>query len=91
VKTQELQWNWADASKLRWGKYTAKLLFVYDDGKRDVPVEGEVSFWVIPWRLVGGGIFVAIFVLIGLKSTLQNLWRKTFGKKEIKNSSNAKK
>lgn len=73
---QELVWNWKDASKLRWGKYTAKLVLVYDDGKRDVPIEGEVSFWVIPWRLVGGGLLIAIFVLIGLKSTLQNAWRK---------------
>jgi len=48
----ELDWNWKDASKLRWGKYTAKLLLTYDDGQRDVPIEGEVSFWVLPWRLV---------------------------------------
>ena len=75
---QELKWNWADASKLRWGKYNAKLVLVYDDGKRDVPIEGEVSFWVMPWRLVGGGLVILIFVLIGLKSTLQNIWNKIF-------------
>jgi hypothetical protein len=73
---QELKWNWADASKLRVGKYTAKLLLVYDNGQRDVPIEGEVSFWVVPWRLIGGGLLVLIFVLIGLKSTLQNWYRK---------------
>jgi heme/copper-type cytochrome/quinol oxidase subunit 2 len=48
----ELKWNFADASKLRWGKHTAKLLVVYDNGQRDVPIEGEVTFWVIPWRLI---------------------------------------
>jgi hypothetical protein len=81
----ELKWNFTEMSKLRWGKYTAKMLLVYDDGKRDVPVEAEVSFWVVPWRLIGGGLIVAIFVLIGLKSTLQNLWRKVrriFGKED---------
>jgi hypothetical protein len=73
---QELKWNWSEASKLRFGKYTAKLVMVYDDGQRDIPLEGEVSFWVVPWRLVGGALLIAIFVLIGLKSTLQNWYRK---------------
>jgi hypothetical protein len=82
---QELKWNWADASKLRFGKYTAKLVLVYDNGQRDVPVEAEVSFWVVPWRLLGGALIIAIFVFIGLKSTLQNWYRKIkniFSKKE---------
>ena len=80
---QELKWNFADASKLRWGKYTAKLVLVYDNGQRDVPIEGEVAFWVLPWRLLIGGFFILVFVLIGLKSTLQNWYKKSktfFGK-----------
>jgi hypothetical protein len=28
------------------------MLLVYDDGTRDVPIEGAVSFWVMPWRLI---------------------------------------
>ena len=83
---QELKWNFADASKLRWGKYTAKLVLVYDNGTRDVPIEGEVSFWVLPWRLLGGGLIILIFVLIGLKSTLQNWYKKIqnlFGKNKL--------
>jgi hypothetical protein len=79
VKSMELKWNFADASKLRWGKHTAKLLVVYDNGQRDIPIEGEVTFWVIPWRLIGGGFFIAIFVFIGLKSTLQNFWKRIKG------------
>jgi len=84
---QELKWDWANASKLRWGKYTAKLLMVYDDGTRDVPMEGTVTFWVIPWRLLGGGLIVLIFVLIGLKSTLYNWYKKIslfFAKDKVK-------
>ncbi len=79
----ELQWDFKDASKLRFGKYTAKLLLAYDDGKRDIPIEGEVSFWVVPWRIIGGALIIAILALLGLKSTLQNLWariRKLFKK-----------
>jgi hypothetical protein len=54
---------------LRFGKYTAHLFAVYDDGTRDVPLEATVSFWVIPWRfllvvlliiiLVGAGVYAA--------------------------------
>lgn len=76
---RELKWNFADAAKLRFGKYQAKLLLVYDDGTRDVPIESEVSFWVIPWRLLAGALVIAIFVLIGLKSTLQSWYRKFRG------------
>ena len=48
----ELKWDLGKASKLKFGKYTAKLIMVYDDGTRDIPIEGTLSFWVVPWRLV---------------------------------------
>ena len=73
---RELKWDFKDASKLRFGKYTAKMLFIYDDGQRDVPTEASVSFWVVPWRILFGTLVILIFVLIGMKSTLQNLWRR---------------
>ncbi len=44
-------WNFGQGSHLRWGKYTAHMLLVYDNGERDVPIESFVSFWVIPWRI----------------------------------------
>ena len=85
-QVQELFWNWKDASKIRFGKYTAKLLLTYDDGTRDVPIEGEVSFWVMPWRLIGAGVVVLFLAGIGLKNTLQSFWRKirAFFKKDRK-------
>ncbi|TXH00268.1 MAG: hypothetical protein E6P95_03860 [Candidatus Moraniibacteriota bacterium] len=73
-----LKWNWQDAAKLRFGKYTAKLLLVYDDGERDVPIEGIVTFWVVPWRLIGGSLFILLFFFVGIRSTLIKLWRKFF-------------
>lgn len=57
-----LDWNNFNPSKIRFGKYTAKLVMVYNDGSGDVSVEGEVSFWVIPWRILG--VFTAILLLI---------------------------
>jgi hypothetical protein len=77
----ELKWNWQDASKLRFGKYTAKLLLVYDDGHRDVPLEGEVLFWVVPWRMLIALFVIAIFFFAGLRSTFKSIWRKIFRRK----------
>jgi hypothetical protein len=79
---KKLTWNWNDASKLRFGKYTAKLVLVYDDGNRDVPIESEVTFWVVPWRGLIVLFVVAIFFFVGLRSTLRSLWNKIFRRKQ---------
>ncbi|HSX37174.1 MAG TPA: hypothetical protein VLG13_03640 [Patescibacteria group bacterium] len=47
-----LSWDGLNLSKLRIGHYYAHLLLTYNDGTRDIPVEGDLSFWVIPWRLI---------------------------------------
>ena len=59
---KKLTWNFSQVSKLRFGHYTAKLALVYNDGTRDVPISGTVSFWVVPWRVIG--VVVAILLLI---------------------------
>ena len=63
AKTEE-DWNLSNLSKIRFGQYTAKLVAVYNDGQRDIPVYGEVSFWVIPWRFML--VLLVILGLIGL-------------------------
>jgi hypothetical protein len=73
---RSLQWDMQKASKLRFGRYTAHLLMAYDDGTRDVPLEAYVSFWVIPWRVLGVGLLVAIFVGIGLWSVVRSIIKK---------------
>lgn len=77
-QTYHLTWDFKQASKLRFGKYTAKLLLVYDDGTRDIPIEGVVTFWVMPWRVGAGVVFILIFFLIGMKSTLGKIWKRLF-------------
>jgi hypothetical protein len=72
----ELKWDTSDLKKLRFGKYTATVVMVYDDGKRDVPLEASVEFWVVPWRILIGGLIVVVFVGIGVWST----GRKIIGK-----------
>jgi hypothetical protein len=73
--SRHLVWNWQDTSKLRIGKYTAKLVAVYNDGGHDVPIEGEVSFWVIPWKLILGALAVAALVLYALWSLVRKILR----------------
>jgi hypothetical protein len=61
--TSNVEWNWANLSHIRIGKYTAKVIAIYNDGQRDVPLEAEVSFWVFPWKVLLG--LLAIVVLLG--------------------------
>lgn len=83
----DLVWDWKELPQLRFGKYTATLIAVYDDGTRDVPLEATVSFWVIPWRILGAFLFIAAFVCIGLFSAGRKVWRtakRKFGKNDAK-------
>ncbi|MBP9699945.1 hypothetical protein KBD71_01550 [Candidatus Woesebacteria bacterium] len=53
LRTKEgLSWDFSKANLLRFGRYTAHLLLVFDNGERDVPIESYVTFWVIPIRLI---------------------------------------
>jgi hypothetical protein len=67
-QVRKLMWSTNDGrfdpSRMRFGKYTAHLFAVYDDGQRDVPIEADLTFWVIPWRFIL--VIVIIMVLIGL-------------------------
>jgi hypothetical protein len=48
-------------SRIRFGKYTAHVFAIYDDGHRDVPLEADLTFWVIPWRAI-----LVLLLVIGL-------------------------
>lgn len=58
-----LNWNGLTVDKFRFGKYYAHLLLTYNDGKRDIPVDGELSFWVIPWKALTVIIIVLLAIL----------------------------
>jgi hypothetical protein len=70
-KSGGTRWNWSDISDFRIGKYTAKLVAVYNDGTRDVPVQGEVTFWVLPWKIMLGGFIILTLTLFGLWTALR--------------------
>jgi hypothetical protein len=84
---KELIWDFSQAQKLRWGKYDATLLLVYDDGTRDVPIEAHTSFWVIPWRIILVLFFIVLFMLLGVFAVIRVVVRifvKKKKKEEIK-------
>ena len=60
--------NWDRLTHFRIGPYTATLLMVYDDGKRDATIEGTTTFWLIPYTailvIVVG--LIALFIVIRL-------------------------
>jgi hypothetical protein len=78
----QLTWDFSQVPKLRWGKYTANLLLVYDDGTKDVPIEGSLTFWVIPWRILGAGVVVVGLMLLGLYSILKTPIKKIIDRKK---------
>lgn len=70
-----LKWDFSHANRLRFGHYTAHLVLVYDNGQRDVPLDAYVSFWVVPWRVIGILLIIFILVGIGLWTTLRKTGR----------------
>jgi hypothetical protein len=63
---ETLQINWNKLTSFRIGKYTANLLLVFDNGKRDVPLESTITFWVFPYKalaVVGVAVIALFFVV----------------------------
>ncbi len=73
---KELNWNLANANKFRFGHYSASMTLVYNDGQRDIPVNGEVSFWVIPWIPLLIGLVILALVAIGLTVLVRAVMRR---------------
>ena len=63
----------------RLGQYTATALLVVQTDKRDIPYQLTTSFFIFPWKIALGGLFIVILVLLGLtfslRSILHNLFR----------------
>lgn len=72
----ETKWDFAKADKFRIGRYKSNLLAVYDNGKRDIPIESRFSFWIFPWKIVLIVLTVILFVLVGLKTTVSSYVKK---------------
>ena len=68
--SKQLQVDWSQLSHFRIGRYTAKLIAVYSDGQHDIPIEGVVTFWVVPWRAIL--LFIAIVTGLWFLSRWRN-------------------
>lgn len=75
TQKEELSWNWNKLSSIRFGKYTAKLVAVYDDGHRDIPLQAETTFWVFPWQMLLGVLAIAALVGAGVWSVVRSIVR----------------
>lgn len=78
--SRELQWNWANLANIRFGQYTARVVTVYNDGTRDVPITGEVTFWVVPWRILAVLLVLVVVIGFGIWSIVRkfsHLFRRT--------------
>ncbi|HSX37173.1 MAG TPA: hypothetical protein VLG13_03635 [Patescibacteria group bacterium] len=73
---KQLNWSGTNLSKLRIGRYHAHMVLVYNDGTRDIPIEGELSFWVLPWKLMLLMLLVALLALGGLYALGRNTYRR---------------
>jgi hypothetical protein len=74
-KTYHTVVRWDSLTKMRIGKYTARAIVVFHNGRNDVPLEALVSFWVIPWKIILIIALVLALLLFGIKSAISNLIR----------------
>lgn len=63
---RNLVWQGNDLTKIRFGRYVAKVVAIYNDGQRDVPIMAEVSFWVIPWRAMLVAVLLVAVLVTGI-------------------------
>jgi hypothetical protein len=82
----KLNWDLSKINQFRFGKYTANMLLVYDNGERDIPIESALTFWVFPWKIILGGIIVSSLLIIGIISPIITL----INKMKIKENENDK-
>ena len=71
-----VDWSLSQARDFRLGKYTAKVVAVYNDGSRDIPLVGEVTFWVLPWKILLGGIIAAALLIVGIWTIMRQIGQK---------------
>lgn len=66
-----LTFNWNKLTDFRIGQYTANLLLVYDNGQRDVALEGSTTFWVLPYTALGVALLILIVLFIIIRFFLK--------------------
>jgi hypothetical protein len=60
-----LKFNWDKLLIFRFGPYEARLLLVFFDGSRDIPIEKTVTFYIIPYTAIGIGVLLIFALFLG--------------------------
>jgi hypothetical protein len=73
---EQLVWDYSHVKGFRIGKYYAQLTLVFSNNGKVIPLTGQVSFWVIPWKLLIVGIVISVLLLIGLWVVCRSILKK---------------
>lgn len=75
AEASELTWDFSQVQKFRFGTYEAKIVAIYNDGVRDIPVTAVVEFRVMPWKLMAGAAVVVLVLLVGAVTIIRKVVR----------------
>ncbi len=78
---KDLRWDWSQLQNFRIGRYVARAIVIYNNGTSDVPVEAVVTFWVIPWKLLGISTLVVLLLIVGIVTIVRKSMRMAHKKK----------
>ncbi len=79
----DLKWDFSQLAKLRFGKFTAKLVAAYPDkAGNSVELDASVDFWVIPWKLILILLALLFFAGVGVYVTFTKAARRAKHRKE---------
>lgn len=78
TQTHEV-WNWGDIGKFRIGLYTAKVVAVYNNGSYDIPLNAEVQFWILPWKIILGALVILLIIGFGIFTVVRAVLRSVGG------------
>lgn len=81
----QLTVNWNKLTSFRIGQYTADLIMVYSDGKRDIALDSTTTFWIFPYKIIGGALLIIIIFILTIRFLL-----KAYVKSQVKRYQNRK-
>lgn len=75
AETTKLSWDFSNVHKFRFGTYEAKIVAVYNDGQRDVPVTATVEFRVFPWKMLVIAGIILLVLMVGIVTIIHKAVR----------------
>ncbi|MFO0703371.1 MAG: hypothetical protein U0525_01450 [Patescibacteria group bacterium] len=66
---------WDKLTKFRIGRYSAHAVLVYNNGQFDVPLEADLAFWIIPWKIILVIAILIALIIFGLRNLVIGLLR----------------